>query len=87
MNELSAISEIAISYALLTVGTDTKESKIMRLRCADAAREAGYTITADGIERSLNGRESTIEDVIPRSLNVSRLREYAPDTEPYPTTA
>lgn len=64
MNDVSAISEIAVSYALLTVGQNTEESKIMRLRCADAARELGYTMTANEIEQSLAGTERSLVEVI-----------------------
>lgn len=61
---ISAISEIAVSYALLTVGQNTAESKIMRLRCADAARELGYTVTADEIERSIGGSSTTLAEAL-----------------------
>jgi hypothetical protein len=64
MTGLSAISEIAVSYALLTVGTDTAESKIMRLRVADAARELGYTVTADEIEKSVAGSGTTLDEAL-----------------------
>lgn len=64
MRELSSISEIAISYALLTVGQDERESKIMRLRCADAAREAGYTMTANEIEKSITGTATTLIEAV-----------------------
>ena len=87
LDDLSTISEIAIGYSLLTVGTDTNESRIMRLRAADAARELGLEVTAGEIEKSLIATATTIEEVIPASLNVARLREYAPDTDEYPTVA
>lgn len=64
MNEVSAISEIAVSYALLTVGQNPDESKIMRLRCADAARELGLTQTADEIEKSIDGSARSLAEVI-----------------------
>lgn len=64
MNELSTISEIAVSYALLTVGTDKDESKIMRLRCADAARELGANVTANEIEKSLAGAGTTLAEAV-----------------------
>ena len=64
MNEVSAISEIAIGYALLTVGQNPDESKIMRLRCADAAREIGNTLAAVEIERSITGGERGLLEVV-----------------------
>jgi hypothetical protein len=64
VNEVSAISEIAIGYALLTVGQNRDESKIMRLRCADAAREIGNELVAAEIERSLTGGERGLLEVV-----------------------
>lgn len=64
MNDLSSISEIAVSYALLTVGQNVEESKIMRLRCADAARELGFTLTANEIEKSLAGNGTALVEAI-----------------------
>lgn len=61
---LSTISEIAISYALLTVGQNPEESKIMRLRAADAARELGQNITANEIEKSLTDRGTSLDAAI-----------------------
>jgi len=64
LDALSSISEIAVGYALLTVGTDTDESKIMRLRVADAARELGMTVTANEIEKSITGTATTLIEAI-----------------------
>jgi len=64
LDALSSISEIAVGYALLTVGTDTDESKIMRLRVADAARELGMTVTANEIEKSITGTATTLIEAV-----------------------
>lgn len=64
MNETSTISEIAIGYALLTVGQNPDESKIMRLRCADAAREIGQAMVANEIEKSITGTATTLIEAV-----------------------
>jgi len=64
LDAVSSISEICISYTLMTVGSDANESKIMRLRCADAARELNLTACANEIERSLNGKASTLLEAV-----------------------
>jgi len=72
LDAVSSISEIAIGYALLTVGQNPDESKIMRLRCADAAREIGATMVANEIEKSITGTATTlIEAVEAYSLKAS----------------
>jgi hypothetical protein len=48
----------------MTVGQNPDESKIMRLRCAAAARELGYTVTADEIEKSVAGSGTTLDEVL-----------------------
>jgi hypothetical protein len=48
------VSEIAISYALLTVGLNPEESLIMRHRMADAALELGMQATAEAINETLH---------------------------------
>lgn len=64
MNETSTISEVAIGYALLTVGQNPDESKIMRLRCADAAREIGQAMVANEIEKSITGTATTLIEAV-----------------------
>jgi hypothetical protein len=64
VNETSTISEIAIGYALLTVGQNPDESKIMRLRCADAAREIGQAMVANEIEKSITGTATTLIEAV-----------------------
>jgi hypothetical protein len=64
VTELSTISEIAVAYALLTVGQNPDESKIMRLRCADAARELNHPLTAIEIEESIAGRGTSLVEAI-----------------------
>jgi len=64
LDAVSSISEITVSYALMTVGQDANESKIMRLRCADAARELGLNLCASEIERSLSNNATTLLEAV-----------------------
>jgi len=64
VNEISTISEVAIWYALLTVGQNPDESKIMRLRCADAAREIGQAMVANEIEKSITGAATMLIEAV-----------------------
>lgn len=66
LDNVSSISEIAIGYALLTVGQNRDESKIMRLRCADAAREIGNALVANEIEKSITGTATTLVEAVGR---------------------
>jgi hypothetical protein len=64
IDNVSVISEIAIGYALLTVGQNRDESKIMRLHCADAARELGQAMVASEIEKSITGTATTLVEAV-----------------------
>ena len=52
--DVSTISEVAISFALTTVGQNRNESYIMRERCADALAEIGHTQAAEEVRQSMH---------------------------------
>lgn len=80
MSDLSTIDTMLVADSLIEYGIRNIRDEALFCRTLEVLRTIGSPAAADALERY---RES-IRELAPQSFDASLVREYAPDTEPWP---